>query len=299
MQQRLEKNIDAAQCVPSVWTAFAENLAQVLAGLQEDQYLILEAKRSNRYIQFAGQGAYGLRMETTSNHYLLKSDQLTEQQIALLTENGWNSPTRDPRESSPEDNPEGSPNFFINHPLPVAYETVANLTVRTFDTILRVTHPGWLEYDALDADSNSFSFPSLGIKRRIRLAGKDPNQVRQRLLASVQEFTNLNDLAFDQDGDIAIRVGTAIVFIRYQTDPPMVRLHSPLVLDVETSPALLARLNELNKRGYLHFFFDQGRVIAAADVNATPFITQHVGWMLKTFFNIVDDVDDLLVCEFG
>ncbi|GAB6061242.1 TY-Chap domain-containing protein [Desulfonatronum parangueonense] len=135
MQQRLEKNIDAAQCVPSVWTAFAENLAQVLAGLQEDQYLILEAKRSNRYIQFAGQGAYGLRMETTSNHYLLKSDQLTEQQIALLTENGWNSPTRTP-EALPEDDPGGSPNFFIDHPLPVAYNTVADLTVRTFDAIL-------------------------------------------------------------------------------------------------------------------------------------------------------------------
>ncbi|GAB6061241.1 T3SS (YopN, CesT) and YbjN peptide-binding chaperone 1 [Desulfonatronum parangueonense] len=142
---------------------------------------------------------------------------------------------------------------------------------------LRVTHPGWLEYDALDADSNSFSFPSLGIKRRIRLAGKDPNQVRQRLLASVQEFTNLNDLAFDQDGDIAIRVGTAIVFIRYQTDPPLVRMHSPLVLGVEASPALLARLNELNKRGYLHFFLDQGRVVAAADVYAAPFVVEHVG----------------------
>ncbi len=54
MQQRLEKNIDAAPCVPSVWTAFAENLAQVLEGLQEDQYLIIMAKQSSLYIQFAG-----------------------------------------------------------------------------------------------------------------------------------------------------------------------------------------------------------------------------------------------------
>jgi hypothetical protein len=299
MQKQLEKHCDSASCVPSVWTAFAENLAQVLAGLQEDQYLILVAKQSNRYIQFAGQGLHGLRMETTSNHYLEKSEQLSEHQIAMLVDNGWNNPTRPP-ETLPEDDPEGSPNFFIDHPLPVAYKSVVDLVIKTFDTFLRVTHPAWLEYDAFDSDRNSLAFPTLGVKRRVRPADQDPDQMRQRLLTTVQEFTGLGDLAVDQDGDIALQVGTAIVFLRYQADPPLVRLYSPLVSNLMASPGLFARLNELNKRGgHLHFFFDQGRVIAVADVHAAPFIADHVSWVLKTFCDIVDDVDDLLVYEFG
>jgi len=299
MQKQLEKHRDSSPCVPSVWTAFAENLAQVLAGLQEDQYLIISAKQSNRYIQFAGQGMHGLRMETTSNHYLENSEQLGEHQIAMLVDNGWNKPTRPP-ETLPKDNPEGSPNFFIDYPLPVAYKSVVDLVIKTFDAILRVTHPAWLEYDAFDADRNSLAFPALGVKRRARSADQDPEQMRHRLLATVQEFTGLADLAVDQDGDIALQVGTAIVFIRYQPDPPLVQLHSPLVSEIKASPGLFLRLNELNKRcGFLHFFFDQGRVIAVADIHAAPFIAEHVSWILKTFCEIVDDVDDMLVYEFG
>ena len=299
MEKQPGFNADSVSAIPSLWTAFAQNLAKVLEGLQEDQYLILAVKQSNLFIQFAGQGLHGLRMETTSNNYLEQSEQLTEQQIALLLENGWKTPTRPP-ETAPEDDPEGSPNYFINIPLPVAYKSVAGLVVHTLDTIFRATHPGWLIYDAFDSDRNSLAFPTLGVKRRVRPADQDPDQVRQLLLATVQEFTGMPGLAVDQDGDIALQVGTAIVFIRYQADPPLVRLHSPLVSRLEASPALLARLNELNKHGgYLHFFIDQDRVIAVADVHSAPFIADHVVRALKAFCDIVDDVDDLIAYEFG
>ena len=300
MDKQIEKKTTApATCIGSAWVLFAQGLAQVLEGLQEDQYLIISAKHNSQYIQFAGQGLHGLRMETTSNHFLEKPEQLSEDQMALLRENGWNNPTRSP-EASPEDDPEGSPNFFIDHPLPVAYKSVADLVIKTFDQILRVTHPAWLEYEAFDADQNSLVFPSLSVKRRVRPADQDPDQMRQLLLATVQEFTGMPSLAVDQDGDIALQVGTAIVFIRYQADPPLVRLHSPLVSRLEASPALLARLNELNKHGgYLHFFIDQDRVIAVADVHSAPFIADHVVRALKAFCDIVDDVDDLIAYEFG
>ena len=300
METQLEKKTTApATCIGSAWLPFAQGLAQVLKGLQEDQYLIISAKQNSRYIQFAGQGLHGLRMETISNHYLEKSEQLSEDQIVLLRENGWNNPTRTP-EKPPEDDPEGSPNFFVDYPLPVPFKAVSELVVKTFDAILRITHPGWLEYEAFDSDRNSLAFPALGLKRRTCPADKDPEQVRQRLLATIQEFTGLDDLAFDQDGDIALQFGTAVVFVRYQSDPPLVRLHSPVLSDIASSPGLLARLNELNTRGgYLHFFHNQGRVVGVADVHAAPFIADHVIWALKTFSETVDDVDDILAYEFG
>ena len=53
--------------VSVAWPPFAQKLAATLEKLQEDQYLILSVKRSNRYVQFAVQGSFGIRVETTSN----------------------------------------------------------------------------------------------------------------------------------------------------------------------------------------------------------------------------------------
>lgn len=52
MEKQLENNqIASSPCIASAWVPFAQNLARVLEGLQEDQYLIITAKRSNRHVQ--------------------------------------------------------------------------------------------------------------------------------------------------------------------------------------------------------------------------------------------------------
>lgn len=48
------------------WPEFMARLSEVLGKLDEDQYLVINVKKSNRYVQFAGQGRYGLRAETAS-----------------------------------------------------------------------------------------------------------------------------------------------------------------------------------------------------------------------------------------
>ena len=123
------------------WPPFAQKLAAVLAKLEEDQYLVLEVKQSDRFIQFAAQGAFGIRVETTSNHYLRKQEKLDARQIAALIKVGWRAPTGKPTDSTPESDPDGSPNFFAEFLTPVSFEEVANLTIRTFTEILRVPHP--------------------------------------------------------------------------------------------------------------------------------------------------------------
>ncbi len=45
-------------------------------------------------------GAHGLRMETTGNQYRTKSEQLSDRQINLLIETGWNPPTGLPNEAA-------------------------------------------------------------------------------------------------------------------------------------------------------------------------------------------------------
>ena len=145
------------------WAPFVERLAAVLAKLKEGRYLILLVKDSDRFVQFAAQGSRGMRVETTSNAYLSKTDKLNKRQITALHKSGWNDPTGSPDESTPENDPEGSPNFFIEFPDPVSFAGVGNLAVYTLAEILGVPSPNALRYDAFTADGKEIAFPRLGL----------------------------------------------------------------------------------------------------------------------------------------
>lgn len=123
------KNPASSSYFSVAWFPFAQKLAAALEKLEEDQFLILPVKRSNRFIQFAAQGSFGMRVETTSNSHLPKPEQLDERQISKLVEAGWYGPTGAPSESTPESDPDGSPNFFVEFSVPISFEAVANLAV--------------------------------------------------------------------------------------------------------------------------------------------------------------------------
>lgn len=85
----------------AAWDAVEARLADALGALEEDQYLILSAKRGYGYVQFAAQGSFGLRAEAVSNHYLPPEHELGEAELVKVRELGWNEPTRKPSELAP------------------------------------------------------------------------------------------------------------------------------------------------------------------------------------------------------
>src|ERR1035441_6380341 len=52
------------------WPAFERKLAEALDVLEEDQFLVITEKRGWAYVQFAGQGSFGVRAQCVSNNYL-------------------------------------------------------------------------------------------------------------------------------------------------------------------------------------------------------------------------------------
>lgn len=285
----------------SAWPMFARKLSAALRKLEEDQFLILSLKQSNQYIQFAAQGSFGMRAETTSNSYLPESRQLTEQQITSLTEAGWHPPSGAPADATPDKQPDGSPNFFIDFPVPKTFRAVAKTAVTTLAEILRVPHPGFLEYELFDADGNAFALPELGLKRATRTLPDDQATIlQQRLLATMTELTGIADLEFDEDGDTAIQYGTLPVFVRLAGDPPYAHIFSPLLTDVEETAQLLARLNEINSgTSWLHLYLHSGSIVAVADVLAEPFVTEYVARAFKEFCPMAEGIGTLLQSEFS
>ena len=287
--------------VSASWSPFSEKLTGVLGKLEEDQFLIVSIKGSKRFVQFAAQGSFGMRVETTSNSYLDKPEQLNRRQVAALVELGWSDPTGSGAESTPENDPDGSPNFFLDFSTPVPYQFIADLTVRTLTEILRVPYPGSLQYEAFQAPGQVIALPELGLKyTRQALASSEHEEVPQQLLAVLEAKTGLTNLEYDSEGDIGISYGSAVIFVRLIGNPLFVRFYSRILNDVEQADSILTRLNDMNAREPMVYFVARGDAIfAIADICAAPFVADHVFQAMPHFCSIVDGIDSLLQAEFG
>ena len=67
------------------------------------------------------------------------------------------------------------------------------------------------------------------------------------VVAGVQRTTP-EALQVDSDGDIGIRSGSAMVFVRIRDNPPLVDVFSPVLTDIEASEKLYAKLSELTTK---------------------------------------------------
>ena len=295
--KKVETKPVSSRRISVAWPTFAVTLAKVLGKFQEGQFLILQGKKSPHYIQFAAQGAYGFRVETTSNAFLAKNQQFTAEQISYLLKAGWQAPTEQPDKSTPEDDPDGSPNFFIDFPASACSKALAQLAVHLFTEILHVPHPGNLEYGAFDDDDNEVLLPELGL-RHLKAAAAEPLPLL--LLKAVAEISGNPDLSYDEDGDIGLRYDSIVTFIRPIGETACVQFFSRLIEEAKKTPALLARLNEINANSSrLHLAFVDGAVFAMADIPATPLVGTHLKSTLDHFCVTADGLSRSLTSEFG
>ncbi len=289
---------DSIRKVSTAWFPFIGSLAAVLEQLSEDQFLILTAKGSNRFVQFYAQGSFGMRVEAVSNEYLTGSDRLDDTQVARLGALGWRPPSGSARSSTPQADPDGSPNHYIDVATPVPYDALAALAARTLREVLGVPHPQFLEYSAQDTDGNELEFMELGLMRAA--PGDRQAWLEGRVLKTLQALTGIDDLAFNDKGVVGLRYGTCAILIRPTPDRTAVVVDSPLLVGIETSTALLTELNRLNGGdGRIRFSFDGDTVNARCDVAIEAFLPSLFGPVLESFCEQSEAVGELLQASFG
>lgn len=287
--------------VSEVWGPFAMSVAGVVARLKEDQFVIISAKRSNRFIQFAGQGSYGLRAEVVANAFLHPDERIDEAGLEDLRNLGWCAPTGSPEAATPELAPDGSPNYFMQCPTPVDSTKLADVAVQTLRQVLGVSHPGFLEYESFDADGKRLSFPSLGL-RKARKKAKPPSTVdpAAAVLSALRQITGLVDLEFDEDGDLAVCYGSIVAITSLAPDGSHARIRAPLVVGVGSSLELLARINDINmSTRYLRLVFGGTAIIGVTEVPLVPFVQEHFAALFVEVCRVGDALFDVLSAEFA
>ena len=242
----------AAPTTASDWDTFSSVLALTLSQMEIDQYLILNPReKKDHYVQFALQGPSGVWMETVSNNFLPEWEQLAEHDLALLASMGWNAPTKG---ASDAGDVEGSANFFRDWPLPVRYDEVSDLAVRTLREVLDVRHPGLLSYRAFAKGNAEVILPDLGVVREVPPAATDSStpvapRSSDDLLGEVKEMMKkllgTETIVTDADDDIPIRSETVITYVRVQKDAPVVTVFAPVLWEIGSPPDILYTINEI------------------------------------------------------
>lgn len=292
---------DSNNYISVAWPPFAEKLAAVLGNLEEDQFLILLVKRTNHFVQFAAQGSFGMRIEATGNSYLEESEQLNEQQIAAMLGAGWQVPTGTPSGSTPEADPDGSPNFYVDIPAPVSWEIAANLAVNTLAKILHVPHPGFLEYEAYDDHGDAIALPGLGLKQ-VKPMTEDGGKgdAAQQLLSTLRGLTGISDLDFDENGCINICAGNLPVFIAVADDQSYIRVGSPIHSDLSDTTDVLVFLNNINASiPVIHFYLRDETVYGVVDIPALPFVAEHILHAIGQILKAAEGISKMLQEQFG
>jgi hypothetical protein len=112
--------------------------------------------------------------------------------------------------------------------------------------------------------------------------------------------TTADQLRVDSDGDIGVRAGSAIIFVRAQEDPPLVDVFSPLLTGVQPTDSLYRRLSDLTNEMPIGRIYCTGDTIwASVPVFGQDFQPTHLLLAIQTMITLADDLDDHLREEFG
>ncbi|MEZ5085850.1 MAG: YbjN domain-containing protein [Tessaracoccus sp.] len=259
------------------WREFSERLDQVLSVMDDS---------SDLTISVTGKPDLGVRFSYRHG-----------QVLALLLENGlsatwnvlgWRSPD--------DDNPAFHASVDQDHTT-----ELATLATRTLAGPLGVLHPVFLEPDQLAEVLRGNADWGAPEKKRTVVGVMPETQAEldglvDAELADIMGYPALRDA----QGDVAIRVGSTVVFLRSTPDLQELVVFSPLVHDVSGRSRACEVLNDLNVESrYGRFALHRDRVFVQLSVPANPFVPAHLRHALRVIAHIADGIDDELAGRLG
>jgi hypothetical protein len=193
---------------------------------------------------------------------------------------------------------------------------LATVVSRTLRDVYGAPHPAFLVYLVHDGDDEPIDAPPLATARHEPIADADvtdgatafataadeviPLDERVRTVVATMSKTAVDQLQVDTDGDIGIRAGSAMVFVRVRDNPPLVDVFSPILTEVEPTEQLYVKLSELTNRMPIgRLYCAQDTVWASIPVFGRNFQATHLMLAVQVMTGLADELDDRLHGEFG
>ncbi|GGN24891.1 hypothetical protein FHR83_008172 [Actinoplanes campanulatus] len=305
--------------VTQAWREFAAALAGLLPNLEPGAHidLTLDPTASG-----TGTAVYSVSIRVlpegvvealaVGNAALPQEFRMDRAAVADLVALGWSPPGVLP----------GSGDSFGLRSLQDKAAQVATIVTRTLRDVHGAPHPAFLVYLVHDEDDEPIESTPLGTARHepsieagLSVDDDDaaldaalaavtddvvPLEERVRTVVATMSKTTVDQLQVDADGDIGIRAGSAMVFVRVRDNPPLVDVFSPILTEVEPTEQLYVKLSELTNRMPIgRLYCAQDTVWASIPVFGRNFQAIHLMLAMQVMTGLADELDDRLHGEFG
>ncbi len=301
--------MDLSAKVNQAWLDFQAALAEALPALPEAVVALditldpTAAEQSDALytITIDLSEAEALRAFAVSNRMLPRAHQLPMKRLGDIAALGW---------APPGVVPGSEQRFGLSLPRTECLR-LAKIVTRTLREVYGSPHPAFLLYAALDNGGTPVDdAPTLGVARveddqsvaslsRASLAGMPLDESVAITLATMLKVSP-GSLPVDSDGDIGIRSGSAMVFVRVRQQPPLVEVFSPVLTEVEENQRLYQRLSELTHRMPIgRLYYSSGTVWGGITCFGRDFQPSHLMLAVEVMTGLADELDDRLSREFG
>ncbi len=297
---------DLAAKVAEAWADFGKALAEALPTLPKGAQLDLTLDPTASGV---GEAVFGVSVRpadegdfqayAVSNSQLPAEHRLSRTAIGEMVALGW---------SPPGVISAGDGRFGLHLPGSQA-SRLAGIVSRTMRDVYGTPHPAFLVYATRSSDADPVELATLGAARAVTPDGDSPqpgdlspmslpDKVATVIAAMLK--TTPETLPVDKDGDIGIRSGSAMVFVRVRDNPPLVDVFSPVLTDVDASEQLYVRLSELTHRMPIGRLYYNGETVwASVPVFGRDFQATHLMLAVQVMTGLADELDDRLHGEFG
>lgn len=278
------------------WQSFTTNLTEVLSVMDESSDLTISVARGlvdggdTPAIRFSARDEI-ITARILSGWSVPGTADPSDEERPLLLELGWAETT------------DGDARHYTARCDQEETEPLAVLVADTLREVFEVLHPVFLEPDQLkeilrgSASWQSSTLPARPEDVAIMPASRaELDRIVDQQLEKLFGHPSLRN----PDGDVAIRVGSTMLFLRSTQDAGEIVLFSPLVHDVAGRSRAAEVLNDLNVESrYGRFALHRDRVFVQVSVPAKPFVPAHLHQALRIMSQIADGIDDDLAHRLG
>jgi hypothetical protein len=288
----MDEGTDAA------WTRFRRRLADRLASLDNGDYVLVELEgdeeddgRCTPYVQATSADGLYVVAEVSGNPYLIPQHRLDKASRRQLTRLGW------ARASKGSENRNYSVEFDVSRA-----DEVAVMMVRALREVFGVVHPAFLVgagIDLTDGGTPVSEAPEPAYDEPLAVVPDDRAELDglvEQVLTRVLGQTPVRD----QDGDIGVVSGSAVVFVRVLPDQPIIEIFAELVVAVTEPDRARFEVAVLNRDcKFAKFVLVDDMVKAHVHLPARPFAPEHLRYALAMMCEMADAVDDDLAFRVG
>lgn len=280
------------------WDEFQARLSEVISVIDDTADLLIgtETERTDNggpFVSFSAPARDMIRSEAASNAVLGDAFQLNSAHLAAMERAGWNPP------SAGGDGETGSANFWIELPQEQS-DRLAELAVVALRDVYGVPHPVFLAPDQLaeiltpKADDPTPTAPVYDEADVTAVMPRDRQHLDDLVDAELTDLFGHHPIR-DSEGDVTIRVGTTMIFLRTSEDGREIVIFSALVHELEGRSRAVEVLNDLNVEArWVKFQLIRDRVFVTLSVMAHPFVPAHLAQAVQVMADVADGIDEEL-----